>query len=464
MPLNPKILLLDDDLGILDLYREMLSQHLPSLPEVRTASNASRALALLESDAFDLMVADLNMPKMDGLQTLSIARRKYPQMRLVVLTGIRDEQFRTRAYAMGVDQYWIKPESDQELGLFMESIESLLSREDQGGFRGVQSKSLVDIIQLECLSQSTTTLKIINGVVEGRIWIQSGEVTDAEALGLTAEPAFQRILSWKAGSFEILPGDPHRSRTIFTSYQGLLLNTAQALDEEASQMPTLRPTSTDPVPDAAMRLAELSEFPGVEFVLAGGADKDSKENYWGLEHPKPLADWAHATLQRFNDLGEQLQVGQLQQIIGTGPQRKVALANSGQSQLCVGFTPALPADVGARNHENHPHQMGFLGLFPKSKYSRLLHLPAGSFTLDREGRVMSSTLPSSFPKAHMSQIAQKVLATFASAQAAQMPLAEIIISYAALRILARELRGGAIVYLMPQALNQPVKPLKTALN
>ena len=52
-------------------------------------------------------------------------------------------------------------------------------------------------------------------------------------------------------------------------------------------------------------------------------------------------------------------------------------------------------------------------------------------------------------------------ATFNAAQNAQMPLSEIIISYAALRILARELRGGAIIYLMPQTLNQPLKP---ALN
>ncbi|MBN2507174.1 MAG: response regulator [Verrucomicrobia bacterium] len=345
MPSNPKILLLDDDLGVLELYREMLSQHLPSLPEVRTASNASRALALLESDTFALMISDLNLPKMDGLQTLSIARRKYPQMRLVVLTGIRDEQFRTRAYAMGVDQYWIKPESDQELGLFMESIESLLSSEDQGKFRGLQSKSLVDIIQLECLSQSTTTLKITNGVVDGRIWIQNGEVIDAEAVGLNAEPAFQRILSWKTGSFELLPGDPDRSRTIFTSYQGLLLNTAQALDEAASQLPPVPQGATDPAPDAAMRIAELSQFPGVEFVLASGLNRDSKDDYWGLDHPQPVAQWVQDTLRGFAELADQLQVGHLQQIIGTGPQRKVALARSGDTQLCVGFTPALPADT-----------------------------------------------------------------------------------------------------------------------
>ena len=346
MATKPKILLLDDDQGLLDLYREMLSQHLPSMPEVRVATSGARAVALLESEAFNLLVVDLNMPKMDGLQVLSIARRKYPQMRLVVLTGMRDEQFRTRAYAMGVEQYWIKPESDQELGLFMESVESLLSREAQGGFRGVQSKSLVDIIQLECLSQSSSTLKITNGHAEGKIWITQGEVTDAETPDSKAEPAFQRILSWKTGSFEIMPADPTRARTIFTSYQGLLLNTAQALDEAAAQLPALD-SSGAPASghsNAAFTLAEMSQLNGVEFVLALGPGENPRQDYWGLENPKPVAEWTRATLDSFRALGDDLQVGELQQIIGTGPQRKVALAACGGSELCVGFPAALPAE------------------------------------------------------------------------------------------------------------------------
>jgi CheY-like chemotaxis protein len=350
MPSQPKILLLDDDQDFLDLYKEMLSQHLPSLPEVRTANSGGRALSMLEAEAFNLLICDLNLPKMDGLQVISIAGRKFPHLRLMVLTGIRDDQFRTRAYAMGVDQYWIKPETDQEMGLFMESIESLLSRELQGGFRGVQSKSLVDIIQLECLSQSSSLLKIIYGAAEGKIWIQNGEVTDAEAPGLSAEPAFQRILSWKAGSFEILPTDPSRTRTIFTSYQGLLLNTAQALDEAASleMVPSLDYADESAVPGPsriAPLLAELSQMNGIEFVLAIGPDRGAAHDFWGLENPKPVAEFTTETLENFRKLGEKLQLGQLQQVVGTGPQRKVAVATCGASQLCVGFPSTMGADT-----------------------------------------------------------------------------------------------------------------------
>src|SRR5437899_5927064 len=192
---------------------------LPSQPEIFTATSGARAIALLDSQPFSLLISDLNMPKMDGLQVLTIVRRKFPQLRTAVMTSVVDPQFRTRAYAMGIDLFLEKPNTSQEITFFLDCIESLLGRETDGGFRGVQSKSLVDIIQLECLSQSSSVLKITNGMAEGRIWIQNGEVTHAEAPGMTSEPAFQRILTWKTGSFENLPADLAQPRTIFTSYQ-----------------------------------------------------------------------------------------------------------------------------------------------------------------------------------------------------------------------------------------------------
>jgi CheY-like chemotaxis protein len=347
MAAQPKILLLDDDEDFLDLYQEMLSRHLPSVPEVKTATSGSRALSILEAEGFNLLSVDLNMPKMDGLQVLSIARRKYPQLRLVVLTGIRDEQFRTRAYAMGVDQYWIKPESDQEMGLLMESFESLINQEVEGGFRGIQSKSLVDIIQLECLSQSSALLRITNRAQEGKIWIQKGEVVDAEVNELSAEPAFQRILSWKTGSFEILPADLNRPRTIFTSYQGLLLNTAQALDEAmaAPVQPDANPSApSPPVSGRSTLIAELAQMPGVEFILATDTGEDKPSDFWGLENPEPLSNWAAESLKDLDALGDRLQLGQLQFALGTTIQRKIAIATSATTNLCVGLTTTLPAD------------------------------------------------------------------------------------------------------------------------
>src|SRR6266508_4974477 len=229
-----KILLLDDDHELVELYREMLCR-LPSQPELHTATSGARAIALLESERFSLLISDLSMPKMDGLQVLTIVRRKFPSLRTAVMTSVVDAQFRTRAYAMGIDLFLEKPNTSQEINFFLECIQSLLGREMDTGFRGVQSKSLVDIIQLECLSQSSSVLKVTNGTLVGKIWFTSGEVIDAATEELTGEQGFQKILSWKTGNFEILPPEATRIRTIFNSYQGLLLQSAQALDESEAR-------------------------------------------------------------------------------------------------------------------------------------------------------------------------------------------------------------------------------------
>jgi hypothetical protein len=57
-----------------------------------------------------------------------------------------------------------------------------------------------------------------------------------------------------------------------------------------------------------------------------------------------MCEWMNETLVNFRALGERLQVGQLQQVIGSGPQRKVALASCDKADLCVGFLPTLPAE------------------------------------------------------------------------------------------------------------------------
>ena len=190
MPVRHKLLILDDDQDVLELYREMLA-HLPSQPDVHTATSGARAIALLESEPFTLLLSDLKMPKMDGLQVLAIVRRKFPQLRTAVMTSVADEQFRARAYAMGVDLFVEKPSTGKEIIFFLDYIESLLGREVAGGFRGAKQEP-VDIIQLECLSQSSSVLKITNGLLEGKIWIQNGEAIDAAVEDLAGEAAFQK--------------------------------------------------------------------------------------------------------------------------------------------------------------------------------------------------------------------------------------------------------------------------------
>jgi hypothetical protein len=93
--------------------------------------------------------------------------------------------------------------------------------------------------------------------------------------------------------------------------------------------------------------------------------------------------------------------------------------------------------------------MGLLSLFSKPAPT-LLRLSAGSFTVDSHCKVVISTLPSNFPAQLIREIGSQVLGAFREAQEAQLPLGELVINYPSLRITARELRGGAIVFLLPR--------------
>ena len=326
MAARQKILILDDEQDILEIYQEILAR-LPSQPEIHTSDNGARAIALLESEPFNLLMADLRMPQMDGFQVLAIVRRKFPALRVAVVTGSEDEQFRARAYAMGIDLYIEKPKTGKEIINFVDCIESLLEREDQGGFRGVQSKTLIDIIQLECLTQSSAILKVTTATADGRIWVQRGEIVDAATGELSGRDAFLEMLRWKTGNFEILPTDVPRPRTIFSPYESLLMETAQTMDETAAA-PSQDPTG----------LASFARYKGVQFALAVETQDRKKFEQWGIENPEEMAGWIHQTIESLRALGDRLEAGQLEEVEALGPQRHLAVLVGDEEALGVGFT------------------------------------------------------------------------------------------------------------------------------
>jgi CheY-like chemotaxis protein len=341
-----KILLVDDDEQMLELYQELLRQ-LPSQPDVHVCNSGARAIALLDSEPFNLLITDLRMPKMDGLQVLAIVRRKFPSLRIIVLTGVMEEEYRSRAYAQGVELFCQKPSSTDEFKHFQLTVESLLGPDtrQEGGFRGMQSKSLVDLIQLECLSQSSSILRVTQGAIEGKIWVQNGDIIDASAASFTGEEAFKEILSWKSGNFEILPPDPDHPRAIQNSYQGLLLDSAQALDESRGQQAELEVAHAAGASPAGSTLSPLTRFEGVEFVLTAPQDEKTEGDSWGVENPKELAEWARATQKSLSELGDKLEAGALTGVTGTGLQRHWSLARDNQKGLlCVAFRRTLPLE------------------------------------------------------------------------------------------------------------------------
>jgi CheY-like chemotaxis protein len=378
------------------------------------------------------------------------ARRRLPDLKTVVLTGVADQQYRTRAYEAGIDLFMEKPTTQAEIRIFGECVEALLltGGNEEKGFRGIQNKSLMDLVQIECLSQKSSVLKITSGVLEGRVWIVNGNIIDAEADGRRGEEAFRYLFEWKTGNFELMPGDPERERTIFTSCESLLLDSAQTLDEATA--------GQDQEKLARDReFTALATVRGVKSLLLIGTEGEC--DLWGLEKPEAFAAWTRRVLRDFQGIGDMLKAGRLMAVQAAGRERGFVWLSDGKRQLMAGMDRKMTVKfLRKAGQELATHLKKDLqkGEDDHAKASRaLVEMPpyvCGGYTVSSQGKVIDSALPSDFPRVIMELLAKMILSAISSARELESPLTEIAADFTGLEIRAREAEGGAIIFITPQ--------------
>lgn len=109
--MKKNILVVDDDKDI----RELISVYLKSEDfYVDKACNGEEALKIIEENHYDLVLLDIMMPKMDGLETLINIRKKF-MMPVIFLTAKNQEVDLLRGLSLGADDYIPKPFSSLEL-------------------------------------------------------------------------------------------------------------------------------------------------------------------------------------------------------------------------------------------------------------------------------------------------------------------------------------------------------------
>ncbi len=124
-----QILVVDDEPGIAQLCRDYLER---GGFKVLTAGNGADALAIARTKQPDLVVLDLGLPKMDGLD-VTRALRKYSNVPIIMLTARVDESDKLIGLELGADDYLTKPFSPREL---VARVRAVFRRIDLGPERG----------------------------------------------------------------------------------------------------------------------------------------------------------------------------------------------------------------------------------------------------------------------------------------------------------------------------------------
>ena len=119
---DPIVLVVDDEKTLCEFVRRNLeARHY----KVLTASNGLEALAIFNTEKIDLVILDLMMPHLDGLETTRRIRRKSTDIPIIILTALGEESDKVQAFDLGADDYLTKPFGVGEL---MGRIKAVLRR------------------------------------------------------------------------------------------------------------------------------------------------------------------------------------------------------------------------------------------------------------------------------------------------------------------------------------------------
>jgi DNA-binding response OmpR family regulator len=116
-----RILIVDNDEKILSILQEYLEL---SHYQVRTAVSGLEALKLLRAEPYDLLLTDIVMPDISGLGLIEIARKEFPKLPIIAMTGY-GKQVRNLTSEQSPDDYLEKPFNLEALS---KAVESLLHR------------------------------------------------------------------------------------------------------------------------------------------------------------------------------------------------------------------------------------------------------------------------------------------------------------------------------------------------
>jgi DNA-binding NtrC family response regulator len=118
-----RVLVVDDEAGMLEVCEDLLREI--DCARVVTESDALRATRLLVAESWDLLITDLKMPDLDGIQLLRLAREQDPELPVLILTAFPSVETAVESMKLGAADYLTKPFLPDD---FLHTVRRLLER------------------------------------------------------------------------------------------------------------------------------------------------------------------------------------------------------------------------------------------------------------------------------------------------------------------------------------------------
>ncbi|MFD2613614.1 response regulator transcription factor [Paenibacillus gansuensis] len=126
-----KVLLADDEMLDLEGMRTFVPWHELGMEVVSGVTNGFAAVKVLESEKIDILVTDVRMPHMTGLELAGRALERRKGIKIIFVSGYQDFHYAKQAIALNASGYVLKPMDDQELIHSLAKVRDALDEEQQ---------------------------------------------------------------------------------------------------------------------------------------------------------------------------------------------------------------------------------------------------------------------------------------------------------------------------------------------
>jgi CheY-like chemotaxis protein/predicted regulator of Ras-like GTPase activity (Roadblock/LC7/MglB family) len=267
-PFGPRrILLVDDEEALVWSLASRLSKVRPD-DTFETANDGASALALMRERSFDLLVADIRMPGMNGIDLVLAARATHPQLPVVLMTAFQPDDIE-RLSTVPFTGLLEKPFEFERL---LELMDRALARPKTGYSGAISAQTLPDIVQLYALSSTTGLLTIRHGDEVGEIWFEHGDIRHAVAGDERGDDAVYATMRWSGGDFSMRLGATSPEHSVGTTWQELVMESCRRIDERHRETARESRVGWTQSPPRADDLDLTGMFPDFEPSLPSGLE------------------------------------------------------------------------------------------------------------------------------------------------------------------------------------------------
>ena len=124
-----KLILADDEEDVREGLLQLIDWESVGFAVADTAENGKEAAEMVEKHVPDVVVTDIQMPFMNGLQLAEWIRGHYPATKIIILTGYEEFEYAQKAIRLGIDEYILKPFSAAELADILRKVKEQIDAE-----------------------------------------------------------------------------------------------------------------------------------------------------------------------------------------------------------------------------------------------------------------------------------------------------------------------------------------------